>query len=79
MAEEAADQLALNLRRSYVIGDSIADFGLGRVIGATPLLVRTGYGREFEKRLFGGHGLEGKNVFDNLLSAVKYIEGRHRG
>ncbi|MDH4156697.1 MAG: HAD-IIIA family hydrolase [candidate division Zixibacteria bacterium] len=79
MAEEAADQLGLELRRSYVIGDSIVDFGMGRVIGATPLLVRSGYGRQFEKRLFGGDDPEGNNVFDNLLGAVKYIEGRQRG
>lgn len=46
MAEEAALDLGIDLRKSAVVGDSLADIGLGRVIGARSILVRTGYGEQ---------------------------------
>lgn len=44
MAEEAARQLDLDLRQSYVIGDKIDDMNLAKVIGASGIMVKTGYG-----------------------------------
>jgi D,D-heptose 1,7-bisphosphate phosphatase len=71
MAEEAARQLDIDLRRSVVVGDKIDDFNLGRVIGARSFLVKTGHGAE-QSRMIGGS--EKKMVRENLLDIIKEIE-----
>jgi len=48
MALQAARELGGTLSESFVVGDKRADIGLGQAIGATTLLVRTGYGTETE-------------------------------
>jgi D,D-heptose 1,7-bisphosphate phosphatase len=77
MAEEAARQLHIDLRRSYVIGDKCDDFNLGRVIGARSYLVRTGHGAQQEHQLHR-YGITNRDqaVFDDLLSAVNHIAQR---
>ena len=42
-------ELGLDLGRSYMIGDKVEDVQFGLAIGATPVLVRTGYGRDTRK------------------------------
>lgn len=42
----AARDLGFRPADSFVIGDKACDIGLGRAVGATTLLVRTGYGAE---------------------------------
>ncbi len=42
----AARELGLDLGRSFMVGDKVDDVAFGRAIGATPVLVRTGYGEE---------------------------------
>lgn len=71
MAEEAARQLGLNLRRSTVIGDKTDDLLLGLVIGARSLMVRTGHGSEHEPHLSRLRIDPSGIVFDNLLAAVQ--------
>ena len=44
MLNAAARDLALDLRRSFVVGDRRADLELAERAGATGILVRTGYG-----------------------------------
>jgi len=73
MAETAAYQLNLDLRSSYVIGDKIDDVNLARVIGATPVLVATGYGRSNRDKLAAGSFYEGSRVAENLLEAARWI------
>jgi histidinol-phosphate phosphatase family protein len=51
MIRRAAHRLALDLSRSFMIGDSISDLEAGRRAGVIPVLVRTGYGRESESAL----------------------------
>ncbi len=71
MAEAAALDLGIDLRRSLVVGDSLVDAYLGRVIGAESCLVRTGYGPKMIQQLIeSGRGGE-QLVFDNLLAAVE--------
>lgn len=49
MPEAAAEQFGIDLRRSYVIGDTYRDMKMGFEIGARTILLMTGYGRgEFE-------------------------------
>lgn len=43
MLRRAAREHRLDLRRSVVIGDSIRDLQMGRSVGATTILVRTGH------------------------------------
>jgi D-glycero-D-manno-heptose 1,7-bisphosphate phosphatase len=48
LAVRAARELGLALAESYVVGDRDIDLQLGRAVGATTVLVRTGYGAETE-------------------------------
>ena len=41
---QAADELEIDLARSFVVGDKWSDVELARSVGATGILVRTGYG-----------------------------------
>ena len=49
LVELAAKELNFNLERCVVIGDKASDIEMGQQVGATTLLVRTGYGSEVEK------------------------------
>jgi len=44
MLDQAAAELQLDLRRSYVVGDRSADIALAHRAGCRSVLVRTGYG-----------------------------------
>jgi D-glycero-D-manno-heptose 1,7-bisphosphate phosphatase len=44
MIEAAAEELDFDPRQCFVIGDNECDMELGRRVGATTMLVRTGYG-----------------------------------
>jgi D,D-heptose 1,7-bisphosphate phosphatase len=44
MALQAADELDIDLTRSFVVGDKWSDVAVARHVGATGILVRTGYG-----------------------------------
>jgi D-glycero-D-manno-heptose 1,7-bisphosphate phosphatase len=72
MGEKAISQYGIDPARSYVVGDKVTDFLFGRNLGATPCLVRTGYGDTESQRLTQ-LGLEKAGVFDNVLEAVEYI------
>ena len=74
MAEKAALEHNIDLRRSYVIGDKLDDLNLGRVIGAGYFLVLTGQGRENSQKLQEDRGESRNLVCNNLLAAIKKIE-----
>jgi len=69
MVEQAAAELGFDPKAGFLIGDKSCDLELGRRVGATTLLVRTGYGAEAE-----GHcrGLA-DYVVDDLLRAAEVI------
>jgi D-glycero-D-manno-heptose 1,7-bisphosphate phosphatase len=48
MALEAARDLRFVASRGFVVGDRASDINLGRNLGATTFLVRTGYGTQVE-------------------------------
>jgi len=60
-------RLNTTLQEIPVIGDSLRDLESARIVGARPILVRTGKG---ERTLAKGKGLEGVPVYDNLAAAV---------
>ena len=73
MAEHAAIELGIDLRRSYVIGDKIEDIMMASLMGCSAALVRTGYGRTSEERLESSLHPPGLAIYDSLVEAVDEI------
>jgi D-glycero-D-manno-heptose 1,7-bisphosphate phosphatase len=71
----AAEDLGLDLVRSYMIGDKAEDVLFGTNLGATPILVRTGYGPSVEARL-DALGAKPAFVADDLAAAAEWILAR---
>jgi phosphoheptose isomerase len=69
LAERAASDFNFDPRRSFVIGDKPCDIDLGKNFGARTILVRTGYGREYEAA-----GISVDFVADDLVQAARYIQ-----
>ena len=72
MIRQAAEQMPLDLSRSYVVGDKIADVGLAKSVGARAVLVTTGHG-ESEVRRHDGAVPDASHVAPTLLEAVSWI------
>lgn len=68
LARRAAAELHFDPADSFVIGDKPCDIELGRCLGATTFLVRTGYGASWERE-----GLRANYVVDDLLAAAHII------
>jgi D,D-heptose 1,7-bisphosphate phosphatase len=66
---QAAAELGFDPAQCFVIGDKESDIAFGKRLGATTLLVRTGYGAEVEVR--GQHGAD--YVVDDLREAASLI------
>ena len=77
MGLRAAADLDLDLRASYMIGDKVEDIEFGWNIGATPVLVRTGFGAAAE-RLLLDRPVRPAAVADTLLDAVDWILRREK-
>lgn len=73
---QAAGQLNLDLTRSYVIGDALADVGAAQAIGAQAILVRTGLGRKQLRLVQANHS--GYVVAEDLLAAIEWIYQREK-
>jgi D-glycero-D-manno-heptose 1,7-bisphosphate phosphatase len=75
----AAEELQIDLARSWMVGDRYGDTELARNAGTRAALVLTGYGRgEFEyQREAWRH--QPDLIADNLLEAVREIIGRDEG
>lgn len=65
---QAAEQLSIDLHRSFMVGDKPADMDAGLRAGCTPLLVLTGYGAETAKSLDPSIGR-----YASLVEAVDFI------
>ncbi len=50
MVDQAASDWGFDPRQAFVVGDKACDVDLGRAVGATTFLVRTGYGHDHERR-----------------------------
>lgn len=78
LARRAAADFGIDLRRSYVIGDKPEDVIFGINIGATPILVLTGYGKS-SLDLLRRQRQEPAHVATDLLAGVLWILARERG
>ena len=68
MLIEAAEKHHIDLKRSYMIGDSGRDIEAGRSAGCTTIGVRTG--KDITKS-----DIQPDFIFDNLFDAIEYILG----
>jgi D-glycero-D-manno-heptose 1,7-bisphosphate phosphatase len=75
MGLRAAAELDIDLGRSYMIGDKADDVLFGANIGATPVLVRTGYGPAAEPKP-ASTGVRPAFVADDLAAAADWILAR---
>jgi D-glycero-D-manno-heptose 1,7-bisphosphate phosphatase len=71
MARAAARDLAIDLPRSWMIGDKWGDIQFGQAVGARAILVRTGWGRLEEEVRPDGQTVE--TICDTLADAVAYL------
>lgn len=51
LVKQAASDFSFEPSRCFVVGDKRCDIELGRAVGATTFLVRTGYGRQEEEEI----------------------------
>ena len=75
MVQRAADELRLDVDRSFVVGDRWTDVQVAQAVGAHGLLVKTGYG-ESEAR-HPREDVAPSAVVPDLMSAVVWILERH--
>ena len=70
MIKEAAKKFKIDLKRSFLVGDSTSDIAAGNKAGLTTIAVKTGYaGKD------GKHKAKPDLVARNLPEAVKLIRG----
>ncbi|MCB0121849.1 MAG: HAD-IIIA family hydrolase, partial [Caldilineaceae bacterium] len=72
MLQQAQSLLGLNPNGAWMVGDRLSDLEAALAFGATPILVRTGDGRETEEEL-GAAGLAPIAICNNLPAAVRHI------
>jgi D-glycero-D-manno-heptose 1,7-bisphosphate phosphatase len=75
LLERAAGDLRLALRESAMIGDKAIDVLTGHHARALGVLVRSGYGREEERRFEDGARTP-DGVFEDLLQAAQWLAAR---
>ncbi|NMB46549.1 MAG: HAD family hydrolase [Firmicutes bacterium] len=69
----AADELDLDLARSFTIGDQLSDIAAGSNAGTHTILVRTGYGSKHQQRV--AVEMSPDYVADDLWTAATWILG----
>jgi D-glycero-D-manno-heptose 1,7-bisphosphate phosphatase len=78
MLREGERDFALDLSRSYVIGDRIVDVQAGKAAGASTVLVLTGYGRKSLDECAAGNVVPDFTA-PSIVEAVEYIMHQERG
>lgn len=73
MFVRARDEMGIDLASSYVVGDSTRDIEAGSRIGATTVLVLTGYGRGELEHQSAGWAIHPTRTSEDLLDAVRWI------
>lgn len=73
LLKKASEEHGIDLSRSYMVGDKLADVDCGHRIGAKAILVLTGYGKDEFKKTDGAKIRKPDYVADDILDAVKWI------
>jgi D-glycero-D-manno-heptose 1,7-bisphosphate phosphatase len=76
LLEQAAQELDLDLTRSFMVGDRWSDIRCGARAGATSILVLTGYGQGDLQYIGPDQELQPAYVAKNLPAAVDWICSR---
>lgn len=76
LLERAARDMGLDLARSYVIGDRWSDLRCGAAVGATTILVLTGYGRGDACYIGPTQTVQPDFVAEDLSEAVDWLLAR---
>jgi D-glycero-D-manno-heptose 1,7-bisphosphate phosphatase len=74
MVRQAQQQFAIDLARSFVVGDKAGDLGLALSVGARGVMVRTGHGEAELARL--GAAADAAHVSVDLMEATSWILGQ---
>jgi len=75
MMKRASQEMSVNFKEGYYVGDTIEDIKMAQKAGAKPILVRTGKGAKTEKEHLKGidNKYDDVQVFDNLLDFVNSL------
>jgi len=74
LLEKAAREHQFKPGEAFVIGDKVIDIELGQQVGATTLLVRTGYGAQVAAQAAAQMAVTWDYVVDDLVNAAAVIE-----
>ena len=78
MVQQAAREHAIDVRKSFVVGDRFRDMELAFAAGCTAIFVRTGYGRGEEAWHAKEWPRQPDVIVDDLSKAVDWILGQKR-
>jgi D-glycero-D-manno-heptose 1,7-bisphosphate phosphatase len=73
MITQAVDDLDIDVKSSFVIGDRLIDIQLGNTIGATSILVLTGYGKQ-ELEYCRQQNVHIDFIAQDLFDAMNYVK-----
>ncbi|MDH7500065.1 MAG: HAD-IIIA family hydrolase, partial [candidate division NC10 bacterium] len=73
MLRRAADDLDLDLSRSYVIGDHLSDVALGKNLGMKSILVLTGHGRHQMEKMPSHGSMCPDSVCEGIDQAIRWV------
>ena len=76
MLLRAAEEMGIDLAGSYIVGDTIKDVEAGHHVGATTVMLRTGYGKGEMELHSAGWRHHPHHVADDLLDGVGWILAR---
>lgn len=71
LLEKAVAGFNFDKKKTFFVGDKLSDIAAGKNFGIKTILVRTGYGKETEKKLT--RALRPDHIVDNLNDAVPFI------
>jgi D-glycero-D-manno-heptose 1,7-bisphosphate phosphatase len=72
MLERGAQELGIDLSCSFVVGDRIVDIQAGKAVGATTILVQTGYGERAKEECLA-ENLSPDLIAPSIVQAVEFI------
>ena len=70
LVDQAVERFGFDPARAFVIGDMKSDVELGRAVGATSVLVRTGYGDRDEAAADADHVVDGLGAAAHLIEEL---------
>lgn len=73
LAEKASREFEIDLRKSYSIGDKLADVGLARNLGGKGVLLLTGHGRKEREKIDSDSDFVPDFIAANILMAAEWI------